>query len=313
MTNPGQPGARGREQITGGFLNVNKPSGMTSMDVIRRVRRMTGQKKIGHGGTLDPDATGVLPLCIGRATRFISGFVEGRKVYRMVGVFGIATDTYDASGRVTAECDASSVTREAVEAALDGFRGGIDQKPPMFSAVKKGGVRLYELARAGEEVEREPRRVEIHSLEMEEWNCGRVVLRAESGRGFYARSLMHDLGLAVGNAAHLAGLVRERVGRFEIAESITLPELEAAAEAGTWQELLHPIDWALEGLPAVVLDPLQEEAVRQGQPVPTGRLAVDGGAITQVRAYARDGSLVALMTYDSVLGALQPSRVIAPA
>ena len=135
----------GGDGPTCGILAIDKPAGMTSMDVIRVIRRLTGQRKVGHGGTLDPDATGVLPICIGRATRFIDRFVKGRKVYEVTASFGTATDTYDASGRVTRESDAGAITLKAVEAALPGFVGQISQVPPMYSAVKVKGVRLYKL------------------------------------------------------------------------------------------------------------------------------------------------------------------------
>lgn len=308
----------------GGFLNVDKPAGMTSMDVIRVIRRLTGQRKVGHGGTLDPDATGVLPICIGRATRFIERFVRGRKVYEASARFGTATDTYDASGRVTAEVDASTITREDIDAVLPRFTGAISQVPPMYSAVKVDGVRLYKLARAGKEVEREARDVVVYSLEITNWEptSGEIAsggsptlgLRIECGSGFYARSLVYDLGLALDNAAHLAGLVRSQVGPFKLADAVTLDEIEQAADAGDWERLLYPIDAALMELPAVVLDPIQEEAVSHGQSVQSG-IEGDGSReplaeAAEVRAYNRDGELIALMSYEAILGRLNPIRVL---
>ena len=304
-------------QIAGGFLNVNKPAGMTSMDVIRIVRRLTGQRKVGHGGTLDPDATGVLPICIGRATRFIDRFVRGRKVYEATTRFGTATDTYDASGRVTAESDPSEITREAIEALLPGFTGEIGQVPPMYSAVKKDGVRLYKLARAGKEVEREAREVVVHSLHVTSWEPPVLGLTIECGSGFYARSLAHDLGLALDNTAHLAGLVRSHVDPFALDDAVTLEQLEQAADAGDWERLLYPIDAALMDLSAVVVDPIQEEAISPGQSVSLG-ISGTGGATqaegplgkAEVRAYNRAGELIALMKFDAILGRLDPIRVI---
>lgn len=323
MTGPAESGPNGDSkerppQIVGGFLNVNKPAGMTSMDVIRVIRRLTGQRKVGHGGTLDPDATGVLPICIGRATRFIDRFVKGRKVYEATARFGTATDTYDASGRVTAEFDANAISREAIEAALPRFVGQISQVPPMYSAVKVKGVRLYKLARAGEEVEREARDVVVYSIDITSWEppAGEepptLGLRIECGSGFYARSVVHDLGLALDNAAHLAGLVRSRVGPFTLNDSVTLEQIEGAASAGDWERLLYPIDTALMDLPAVVMDPIQEEAVSHGQPVQLGLASAgSAGGPAEVRAYNRDGELIALMSYDAVLARLNPIRVIA--
>lgn len=289
------------------------------MDVIRVIRRVTGQRKVGHGGTLDPDATGVLPICIGRATRFIDRFVRGRKVYEATARFGTATDTYDASGRVTAESDASAITREAIEALLPRFMGEISQVPPMYSAVKIDGVRLYKLARAGKEVDREARDVVVYSLETTSWEITSrepptLGLRIECGSGFYARSLVHDLGLALDNTAHLAGLVRSKVGPFTLNDAVTLDEIEQAKNAGEWERLLYPIDAALMELPAVVIDPLQEEAVSHGQPVDLA-IGGDGSKRTlaetaEVRAYNRGGDLIALMSYDAVLGNLNPVRVL---
>jgi tRNA pseudouridine55 synthase len=296
-------------QINGGFLNINKPAGMTSMDVIRIVRRLTGQRKVGHGGTLDPDATGVLPICIGRATRFIDRFVQGRKVYKATATFGTSTDTYDASGRVTDESDPSTITREAIEAALPGFMGEIRQIPPMYSAIKVKGVRLYKLAREGKEIEREPREVVVYGLDITSWNSPTLELRIECGSGFYARSVIHDLGQDLGNTAHLRKLLRSQVGRFTLGEAVTLEGLEESTKAGDWEQMLHPIDTALLDLPAVVVDPLQEEAIGFGKSIQPGSGATASDA-SQVRAYNREGELIALMEHDPILDQLHPVRVL---
>lgn len=279
------------------------------MDVIRIIRRLTGQKKVGHGGTLDPDATGVLPICIGRASRFIERFVQGRKVYEATAVFGTSTDTYDASGRVTAESDPGLITREAIEAALPQFIGEISQVPPMYSAIKVKGVRLYKLAREGKEIERPARDVVVYGIDLESWESPVLKLRIECGSGFYARSVIHDLGHELNNTAHLSILVRSRVGRFTLDDAVTLEELEEAADRGDWEQLLYPIDAALMDLPAMVVDPLQEEAIGYGKPVPLSGSELQKG--DEVRAYSRDGELIALMSYDAVLGQLQPVRVLA--
>ncbi|MBT3941644.1 MAG: tRNA pseudouridine(55) synthase TruB [Chloroflexi bacterium] len=296
-------------QINGGFLNVDKPAGMTSMDVIRIIRRLTGQKRVGHGGTLDPDATGVLPICIGRASRFIERFVQGRKVYEATATFGSSTDTYDASGRVTAESDASGITLEAIETALPQFIGEIQQVPPMYSAIKVNGERLYKLAREGKEIEREARDVVVHGIKLISWNSPTLKLRIECGGGFYVRSLIHDMGLTLDNAAHMVSLVRSQVGRFTLDSAVTLEQLEEATEAGGWEQLLYPIDTALMDVPAVVVDPAQEEAIGYGKPV---QINTDVENVHQeVRAYNREGELIALMSFDPVLSRLTPIRVLA--
>ncbi len=296
-------------QVNGGFLNIHKPAGMTSMDVIRIIRRLTGQRKVGHGGTLDPDATGVLPICIGRATRFIDRFVQGRKVYRATAVFGSSTDTYDASGRVTAESDPTEITRSAIESALPGFIGEISQVPPMYSAVKVKGVRLYKLARAGEEIEREPRDVVVYALDITSWEPPALGLRIECGSGFYARSIIHDLGHALDNTAHMTALVRSQVDRFTLDDSVTLEELERETEDGDWERLVYPIDAALMDLPAVVLDPIQEEAVGYGEPVQLVEGAIESTE-SEIRAYNRAGEMIALMGYHPALCRLTPIRVL---
>ena len=297
-----------------GFLNINKERGDASTGVVRGVKRITGCRKVGHGGTLDPAATGVLPICLGQATRFADAVLLGSKVYSMTVRLGVATDTYDADGTPTVEHDASGITEAEVVSLLDRFRGRIQQIPPMYSAIKQEGRRLYELARKGIEVEREPRELEVRSLEMTEWSPPDFVLQVECSRGFYARSLAHDIGVALSNAAHLAALVRRRSGPFIIEDAVSLGELEDAAERGEWRSLLFPVDTALDGLRAIVLDPLQTEQVRHGQPLGAGDLGdppVGMAEGERVRAYDRDGCFVALMAYSPASFAWKPEKVVA--
>jgi tRNA pseudouridine55 synthase len=213
------------------------------------------------------------------------------------------------SGRVTAESDASAITREAIEAALPGFMGEISQIPPMYSAIKVKGVRLYKLAREGKEIEREPRDVVVYGLDITSWESPTLGLRIECGSGFYARSVIHDLGQALDNTAHMATLIRSQVGRFTLDEAVTLEKLEHATEVGDWEQMLHPIDTALLDLPAVIVDPLQEETIGFGKSIQPGVGAISS-AESQVRAYNRDGELIALMNYDPILGLLSPVRVL---
>ena len=195
-----------------GVLNMYKPAGQTSMDMVRMVKRLTGHKKVGHGGTLDPIASGVLPICLGQATRLMDPLVDGVKRYYTRVRLGETTDTYDSDGTVTERADASAITREDVEAALEAFRGVIQQVPPMYSALKQGGERLYDLARAGFEVKREPREVIVHNLTLEAWEPPDVVLDIVCGRGVYVRSLGHDLGAALGCGGHIVELERRERG-----------------------------------------------------------------------------------------------------
>ncbi len=271
-----------------GLLNVNKPAGPTSHDIVARVRRGTRVKKVGHAGTLDPLATGVLVLCLGPATRLAEYVMNSPKTYRARVHFGVETTTYDAEGEVVAE-DPSPVTREAVEAALAPFRGTIEQVPPMYSAIQQGGRRLYELARAGQEVERPARTVTIERLDLLAWAPPVAVLEVVCSPGTYIRSLAHDLGQAVGVGAHLAALERAASGSFRVEDAVGWAELEAAMAAGTWTAWLLPPDRALADLPALHLDAAGAARVRQG-----GTIEAEA-AHGLARAYGPDGTLIAVL------------------
>jgi tRNA pseudouridine55 synthase len=302
-------------QHPGGFLNLNKDAGMTSMDVLRRLKRITGQKKTGHGGTLDPDATGILPVAIGKATRFLSQVLGDGKTYRIRVRMGEATTTYDASGDLTDRSDPAGVTRDAIEEALNAFRGDILQVPPMFSALKRDGTPLYKLARQGIEVERDPRPVTVHRAEITEWDHPEFSLEIDCSSGFYARSLAHDLGLAVGTHAHLQSLVRTAVGDFTLENSVALADLERLAQDGRWAEALLPIDSVLADLPRVVMNPLTEELVRNGQPVRATPREIEAAALEAgglARVYDAQGEFIATASFDPTGPWWKPDKVISP-
>ena len=193
-----------------GILNIDKPKDLTSMDVVRRIKRASKQKRVGHGGTLDPIATGVIPICMGQATRMMEYVVDGSKEYRGTVEMGVETDTYDAMGEAVRRADTSGVTAYRIEGALDSFEGEVMQVPPMYSALKIKGKRLYNLARAGIEVEREARPVKVHDVKLLDYTPPHAVVEVSCGRGFYMRSLAHDLGQALGCGGHLKELVRLR-------------------------------------------------------------------------------------------------------
>jgi tRNA pseudouridine55 synthase len=294
-----------------GILSMAKPPDQTSMDIVRAVKRLTRERRVGHGGTLDPLASGVLPICLGRATRLMDYLVEGRKTYRAQVLFGIATDTYDATGQVAEVRDASGITVEALETALGRFQGVIQQVPPMFSALKRGGQRLYDLARAGMEVPREPRKVRVHRLELVRWEPPTVTLEVECGRGLYIRALAHDLGQALGCGAHLTALVRLKAGPFALEEATSLEELAEAARRGDWQELLYPVDFVLLHLWAAVVGTPMEAYIRQGQQVALGhrgQTALLHGE--RCRVYTLDGRFMAILRLDRALGQWQPEKVL---
>ncbi len=297
----------------GGYLNVNKPAEWTSTDVVRKLKGMTKVKKIGHGGTLDPIATGVLPICLGNGTRFAEMILLGTKQYRITLQLGVATNTYDSEGDVTDEADFSSVTKEQAERALEDFRGKFEQTPPMFSAVKHNGKRLYELARKGIEVERKSRTVEVKRLELTRWEPPEADLEVECSHGFYARSLAHEFGQALGCGAHLTGLVRTSSGPFNIENSHTLEEIQEHVDAGNWQELVDPIDFTLQHLPSVKLDPITAESVQHGQALAVSQFGPPAGAKPgqQLRAYDPEGQLIAILVFEPERLGWRPDKVLA--
>ncbi len=282
-----------------GFLNIYKPPGPTSMDVLRQVKQHTGhRKRVGHGGTLDPQAEGVLPICFGQATRLMELLVDSGKEYRMEVRLGATTTTYDGEGEVVDTAPATGLTLEMVEDALKGFRGTIQQVPPMYSALKVDGKRLYKLARSGIEVERQPRAVEIHRLEILEFAYPSLVLLAESGRGAYMRSLAHDLGQALGCGAYLSGLVRTRSGAFRSEDAVVMEDLSQEAR-DEWEGHLYPVDFPLLDLKSLTIGRDAERLLRAGQSVtlPPG-VSAYVRYMERHRAYAQDGRFVGVLSFD---------------
>jgi tRNA pseudouridine55 synthase len=303
-----------------GIFNINKPLGATSHDVVARVRRLAGQKRVGHTGTLDPLATGVLPVCLGQATRVAEYLSEGGKAYRATIRFGVVTDTYDAEGAVRSTAPVA-LTREQITAALPAFLGWQWQVPPVYSAIKRDGQPLYKLARAGAEVTPEPRRVEITALEVVSWASPDLVLDVTCGKGTYVRALAYDLGERLGPGAHLAGLIRTRSGPFTLADSLTLEQLAAALADGTWRDHLFAADEALLDRRAAILGPESEARLRAGKPLRFAA-APDAGAAPALdaldeppllRAYSVDGRFLGVLRWDAALAAWHPHKVLAVA
>jgi tRNA pseudouridine55 synthase len=256
-----------------GLVVVDKPAGWTSHDVVARLRRVYGQRRVGHAGTLDPDATGVLLVGLGRVTRLLRFLQAAEKEYRAEVVFGVSTTTLDASGAVV-DVRPMPVRRDDLVDATHRFLGDIEQVPPMVSAIKVGGRRLHELARAGETVERAPRSVHIRSIDVEALVFGEhpvATIRVVCSSGTYIRSLAADLGTALGGPAHLATLRRLRVGSFDEAAAVPLPRIEAVPEGA----LLTPAD-AMRDLERVVVDPEPARAVAHGKPLPPPATAGPG-------------------------------------
>src|SRR5229473_2874101 len=249
-----------------GILNINKAIGMTSHDVVASIRRLLKQKRVGHAGTLDPAASGVLPICIGKGTRVAEYLSESGKAYRAEIVFGVETDTYDSEGAIVRTASAADLTRAQIEQALQHFTGQQMQLPPRYSAIKLQGQPAYKLARAGEDITLDPRPIVIYSLEIINWSPPALVLAIECSKGTYIRSLAHDLGRHLGCGAYLRALIRTRSGPFSLSESITLQQLAASVDSASLQDYLYPVDKALEQYPALVLDAGTTAQVKHGNP-----------------------------------------------
>lgn len=318
-----------------GILNINKAAGMTSHDVVAKIRKLLKQKRVGHAGTLDPSASGVLPICVGQGTRVAEYLSESGKAYQAEIILGVVTDTYDSEGTIVRTTDMAEILnlneingppvgadllrpspiyrpdRARIEEVLQKFIGQQMQTPPQYSAIKIQGRPAYKLARAGEEIPLQPRPITIYQLEILQWLPPRLILAIECSKGTYIRSLAYDLGEQLGCGGHLGALVRTRSGPFSISESITLEELEQAIEAGTVQEYLHLADLALQQYPALILDDAAVERVLHGNAfkyddqhghTPTGL----------ARIYDTAGRFLAIAQWDAERGLWQPKKVLLP-
>lgn len=246
----------------GGVLVVDKPKGPTSHDVVERVRRALGNLKAGHTGTLDPMATGVLPVVVGEATKLSQFILEKDKAYEAAVQLGVSTDSYDAMGNVTRERPVPALSHELLEAALSKFRGSFEQKPPMFSAVKVQGKRLYELARKGEEVERPSRPVTVHELLLQDFTQTEVRLKVRCSKGFFVRTLAHELGEALGCGAHLKALRRTLSGPFTLDQALPLEQIEKLGASAV--QSLVSMEEALREMPAFTVSAAEVSRVLHG-------------------------------------------------
>lgn len=268
-----------------GILLLDKPLGLTSNAALSRAKRVLGIRKAGHTGALDPLATGLLPLCFGQATKVSAYLLDADKVYLAEVMLGETTASGDVEGEVIERREVPALTRADLEAVLEEFRGPIEQIPPMFSALKHKGRRLHELARAGIEVERNPRRVTIHRLDLLDFQSPRLTLRVGCSKGTYIRSLAMDIGEKLGCGAHLAALRRESSGPFSLARAVSLEALQEM-QADQARQLLLPPDAALPETPRVELNAAAAIDIGHGKAVPTDRQAVE-----LVRIYSQGGFL----------------------
>lgn len=305
-----------------GILNINKPSGKTSFSIVALVKRLSGERRVGHAGTLDPIATGVLPVCLGQGTRIIEFLVDAAKTYQAQIELGVATDTYDTSGKVTQKGDPSGISQKQLESALAPFHGFIEQAPPMYSAVKHQGQRLYELARAGINVERKSRLAKIYNLAIIDWSLPVVTVEVECGKGTYIRSLAHDLGQSLGCGANLKSLIRLSYGPFAVKDAVSVSQLEDAFRYGYWQQFVHPIDTVLLHWKAMVVNDATGDVIKKGAPVVLEkaniseisgyleqRALLSSSVETHCRTYTLDGHFLGVLRFNPERGQWQPEKV----
>lgn len=295
-----------RRQVHG-ILLLDKPAGLTSNGALQRVKRLFNAKKAGHTGSLDPIATGMLPLCFGEATKFSQFLLDSDKAYHVVAKLGVQTNTGDVEGEVIATMPVN-VTKSQVETLLPSFLGDIEQVPPMFSALKYQGKPLYELARNGIEVERKPRRISIYSLQLDEFDDDTLTLRVHCSKGTYIRTLVEDISRQLGCGGHVIGLRRLSVASYGNAVMYTLPELEEIAERSQFKGLsacLLPVETTVQAYPAIKLSASASFYLRTGQPIRT-TLPLNSSL---VRLVAEDGKFLGI---GEVLpdGRVKPHRLL---
>lgn len=291
-----------------GILNVCKPSGPTSYEVLAGIKRATGEKKIGHGGTLDPLASGVLPVFFNKATRLVEYLHQQSKTYVASIKLGVTTDSFDCFGQITSIDDASGVNIRDIESILSSYTGEIMQKPPVFSALKKDGKPLYELARQGASVEAEARRVIINYLRLIEFKTPLVTLEIDCSKGTYIRSLAQDIGQSLGVGAVLTGLVRTRYGPFRIGEAFELDRFLNVARDKSWASMLEPMETVLNKMPTVTLSEQQGKDAINGKQIELSKNIRNQN--NEIYARTRDSEYMLLMKFDEASGLWQPRKVL---
>jgi tRNA pseudouridine55 synthase len=294
-----------------GILNINKPPGKTSFAVVALIRKLIREQRVGHAGTLDPAATGVLPVCFGQGTRVSRFLMDATKCYQAQLQLGITTDTHDTDGKITARADPSSVSREQFTSTLAAFTGEIQQTPPMYSAVKYHGRRLYELAHLGVTVARSSRLARIYSLQLIEWQPPLATIEVTCGKGTYIRSLAHDLGEALGCGSMVRNLVRLRCGPFDINDAVSVAELETVVQRDCWRPLVYPVDTVLLHWAAIVVGDAVGDAIKNGRPVTVSDEVSlkQATAEGRCRAYTDGGCFLGVLRFNGEAAQWQPEKV----
>ena len=293
-------GRRRKGNDVHGILLLDKPVGFSSNQAVQKVRWLFSARKAGHTGSLDPFATGMLPICFGEASKTAGFMLDSAKTYHAIARLGQASSTGDTEGDIVAELPVPELTIEDFEAVFERFRGQIEQIPPMYSALKHNGQRLYQLARKGEVVERKPRAVTIHELDLIRWEPPYLEFRAVCSKGTYIRTLAEDLAKALGSCAHLDALRRLQVGAFEEQGMVTLAEVEAAVEDNLQETLLLPVDSGLLDWDEIILDEAGAIRFRHGNPVPA-----NSTSDTSVRVFGPARQLLGL-------GEIKPDQMVYP-
>ncbi len=291
-----------------GIINVYKERGFTSHDVVAKLRGILGQKKIGHTGTLDPEAEGVLPVCLGTATKLCEFMNMQDKCYETVMLLGVVTDTQDVWGKVLAR-QQPDLQAEQVRDGIAGFVGPYAQIPPMYSALKVKGKKLYELARAGVEIERSPREVCIHSIQIHEMQLPRVRMEIVCSKGTYIRTLCHDIGQRLGCGACMEELVRMRTGRFTLQDSHRLDEIEQCMSAGSIRQMIYPTELFFEHYRVVRAKPEADCRLMNGNPIGAQEVSEAQTVCDPVRMYRSDGRFVGIFQYDGESRQYRPIKM----
>lgn len=291
-----------------GVINIYKERGFTSHDVVAKLRGILKQKKIGHTGTLDPEAEGVLPVCLGKGTKLCELLTDHDKTYETVMLLGQSTDTQDTTGKILKTAKVC-VTEEQVRAVILGFVGSYEQLPPMYSALKVNGQKLCDLARAGKEVERKSRTVEIHSIEILEICLPRVRMSVSCSRGTYIRTLCHDIGEKLGCHGCMEKLTRTKVGQFLISDSLTLSQVEKLRDEERLSEVILPVDRVFDSFPAVILKQESGRLGYNGNPFGLQDLEGEISPEEQVRVYDREGQFIGIYCWNARQRLFRPVKM----
>ena len=294
-----------------GIINVYKEKGYTSFDVVARMRGICGQKKIGHTGTLDPDAEGVLPVCLGKATKVCDMLTDSDKVYRAVMQLGIETDTQDLTGTVLSACEVPVLTETEIRDVIRTFQGEIMQVPPMYSALKVNGKKLCDLARAGVTVERKARPVTIYEIRIERVELPEIELTVSCSKGTYIRTLCHDIGQKFGCGAAMKSLLRLQAAGFVLGEAHTLDEIQSYKAAGSLAEVITPVEQVFFVYPVLTAKPVFDVMLKNGNKMAPEQFAEyivpQNGMLVRVRM--SDGRFAAVYEYQETLGLYRPSKM----